>query len=542
MNHNSINLLLLEDVEHDAIIIMEYLRGEGLVCSVDWVSEKDQFLDKLKTGSYDIILSDYRLSGFSGLEALIHAKELQPDVPFICVSGTMGEEKAVELILMGAADYAYKDKLAKLPVSIRRALREVSEKTLRLEAENLLRHSEEENRKLLRATEQSPVSILMTDLAGNITYVNQAVLDLTGYSREELIGKNPNIFSSGETPKKDYESLWSNLISGREWRGEFSNKKKTGEIYWESALVSLICDENGLPVQYLAHKEDITEKKRVANELIEAKERAEKSDGLKTAFMSNISHEIRTPLHGILGFTEIILNTELKQDEKDTYLKMLSDASERLLGTITNYMDISLLASGNIKAKREPVRIKLILDKAYKKFLPGCTEKGLDLIVEEAEEMNHEFYGDQELLEKVVFHLVDNAVKFTDIGSISLRTRYASDSVTIFIKDTGPGIDEESRKGIFNEFMQTEANLSRGHEGSGLGIPIAKGFIELMGGRFRMESEVGKGSVFSFELKCERSQAVLNPESNSENMAFSNRKTRMPLTAEYNKADTALNY
>lgn len=519
MNNDYLNVLLLEDVEYDAIIVMDYLRREGLHCNFDCVSEEDQFIEKLKSSDYNIILSDYGLQGFSGIDALRHSKKLQPGVPFICVSGTIGEETAVEMINMGAADYVIKDRLGRLPVSIRRALNEAREKDSRLEAENRRRQSEEEVRKLSRATDQSPVSILMTDLKGNITYVNQAVLDLTGYTREELTGKNPSIFSSGETPKGDYEALWSNLNSGKEWRGVFQNKKKSGEIYWESARISPICDENGTPVQYLAHKEDITEQKRMESELIEAKERAEQSDRLKTAFISNISHEIRTPLHGILGFAEIVLLEEISQEDREMSLKMLSENSERLLDTINNYMDISMLISGNLKAKRIPVSIKLILDKANEKFLPRCNDKGLKLIVEDAKNMNLQFFGDQELLEKAVFHLVDNAIKFTFSGSITVGTRYTNDTVSIFIRDTGPGIDDSLHNKIYNVFMQEENTLSRGYEGNGLGLSLAKGFIELMGGHISLESVRGQGSTFSLRLKGEKEESPLVPASISEKVS-----------------------
>ena len=346
MNKRKLKILCLEDIEDDAIIIRELLSRDGLIFQFDHVSTENEFTDKLKSKNYDIILSDYNLPGYSGIAALLLSKKICPEVPFICISGTIGEDLAVELMHLGASDYIIKDKLSKLPVSIQRALLEVKEHQARIDAEVSLMESEarfrdiimssydwvweidrnwkycytsdtiwsilgytneeiigkspfdfmpddekeivgpafskiagekgiikdlenwnlhkagnrvclltngfpifddtgnligyrgvdknitdrklaeEEIRKLSRATEQSPVSVLITDLQGNITYANPTVTRITGYSLEELIGKNPRIFGSGEKHKEEYKNLWATIRSGREWKGEFRKKKR----------------------------------------------------------------------------------------------------------------------------------------------------------------------------------------------------------------------------------------------------------------------------------------------------------------------------
>lgn len=167
-----------------------------------------------------------------------------------------------------------------------------------------------------RIVDQSPLSILVTDLKGTIIYANQRFSSLTGYAMVELIGKNPRIVKSGYHSRFFYESLWNTVLSGNDWEGELLNKKKTGELYWERALITPIKDENGKIVRIIGIKEDITERKMMFEELIAAKEKAEQADRLKTAFLANISHEIRTPMNGIIGSAELLKRPNLTLEKK----------------------------------------------------------------------------------------------------------------------------------------------------------------------------------------------------------------------------------
>ncbi len=624
MKSKGLKILCLEDIEADAVIIRELLAREGLTDKFDHASNESEFTERLHSEAYDIILSDYNLPGFNGIAALLLAKKIYPDVPFICISGTIGEDLAVELMHLGASDYIMKDKLSKLCIAVKHALQEVEEHRSRIEAEKLLRESEarfrdiimssydwvweidhtwkysyssdtiekilgytnaeiigkspfelmppderesvgqvfseiagrkgiikdlenwnmhkdghrvclltsgfpifdesdnltgyrgvdkdittrklaeEEIRKLSRAIEQSPVSVIITDLQGNITYANEAVNKYTGYSEKELIGENPGIFGSGETPGETYKILWETILSGKEWRGELLNRKKSGELYWESAAISPIVNEKGEMTHFLAIKEDITERKKLNSDLLEAKLKAESSDRLKTAFLNNISHEVRTPLNGILGFSEIIAQPDLPQEEKAAYLEILNESSERLLDTITNYMDISLIVSGNLSVRSRPFDLSPLLDRVYMKILHRGKGKNLEFIKQFSPDNEARLSTDEELLEKILIHLLDNSLKFTSSGSITLGWYYPDESeVELFVKDTGSGIDPKAQNSVFQIFMQEDLASTRGYEGSGLGLSIAKGLVDLMGGRIRMESRKGSGSSFfiTFPLK-----------------------------------------
>ncbi len=355
--------------------------------------------------------------------------------------------------------------------------------------------SDETIRKLTRAIDQSPVSIIITNLEGEIEYVNSQTQLLTGYTKEELIRQNTSIFSSGEIPLKEYEDLWETISSGKEWKGEFHNKKKTGELYWESASISPILDEKNCISHYLAVKENITERKKLTSELMEARIRAEASDKLKTAFLNNISHEVRTPLNGIMGFSELITQPGILQKEKESYLEILNENSERLLNTITNFADISLIVSGNLAVKFKPVELSLLLDKIYKRYNPKCIARNLEFIKQIPSDLKIPLICNEELIEKAISHLLDNSLKFTIKGSIILGACFINREFELFVKDSGSGIDQDAQSTVFQIFMQEDVKSTRAYEGSGLGLSIAKGFVELMGGRIRMESEKGIGTT-----------------------------------------------
>ena len=258
------------------------------------------------------------------------------------------------------------------------------------------------------------------------------------------------------------------------------------------------------PYAISAFAKDITELMHAQEALIHAKEKAEESDRLKTAFMNNISHEVRTPLNGILGFAQFVLQPDIPENEKSYYLEVLSTSSERLLNTITDYMDISLIVSGNMQVNKQPILLSRLLNEIYDKFQTKCRAKNLKFIKQiPSEKSDCSVQFDASLLEKSISHLVDNAIKFTQTGSVILGFQFKDNEYEIFVKDTGSGIDAEAQEKIFDYFMQGEVSSTRGYEGSGLGLSIAKGLVVLMGGKIRIESIKGQGSIFSIVLPVE---------------------------------------
>jgi len=502
------------------------------------------------------------------------------------------------------------------------------------------KRSEEELLKLTRAVEQSPVSILITNLDGSIEYVNPWISEITGYLPGELIGKNPRIFSSGQTPAEDYTQMYQNLEKGLVWNGEFHNKKKDGSLFWEKVIVGPIISDLGLITHYLAVKEDITlmkelsenlqesekryknlfqnnplpmfiydvdtlglveannvaiekygysieefqqmtikdlrpqeqitkleehikntsdkyrysdgwkhksksgelfdveivshaipskehqqlrlvlvnditEKLKAENTLIQAKAMAEASDRLKTNFLNNISHEVRTPLNGIMGAASL-LDDEKGDGEFTELVEIIQESSDRLIQTITDFMDISLLTSGNMEVYRKPFDFREMFEFLILKFKNRLSEKAIELehFVPESK-VPIRLNTDQELLSKAISHLLLNAYKFTNQGKISAAYKLRDNQLEIEVCDTGIGIAKENFDKIFECFTQEDQSSIRRFEGSGLGLSIVSGIMKLLDGKVKMESEVGVGSCFTLVVPLAEI-AEINVEADSD--------------------------
>ncbi|MEI6882918.1 MAG: two-component regulator propeller domain-containing protein [Bacteroidota bacterium] len=249
---------------------------------------------------------------------------------------------------------------------------------------------------------------------------------------------------------------------------------------------------------------------KVNAELNLAKEQAESGDKLKTAFMNNISHEIRTPLNGILGFSRLLADSNLTSEEREYYFSIVSSGSNRLLRTVTDYMDISLIASGNQKVRKSVLNLPALMNEMYTWFNPSFQAKHLLLNMEMPETtVSLEISSDHEILRKIIYQLLDNAYKFTSNGSVTFGFQIKPGELEFFVKDTGVGIGSEVRSKIFDVFVQENIADTRGHEGSGLGLSIVKGFVTLLGGRVWLNSVKGEGSGFYFTLPLEK--AVSKP-------------------------------
>lgn len=361
----------------------------------------------------------------------------------------------------------------------------------------------DELRKLQRAVEQSPESIFITNTKGEIEYVNPVTQKLSGYSHKELIGQNPRIFSSGKTPKSVYKTLWHTISKGKIWEGEFQNKKKCGELYWEAATISPVTDQNDKITHYLAIRKDITEQKRITQELMEAKEHAEESDRLKSAFLANMSHEIRTPMNGILGFSDLLRDPDLKSEEKESYIEILHLSGQRMLNTVNDIIEISKIESGMVSLNQAPINVNSKLEEQVQFFAPEASAKGLKLMIEKLlPEASSTIVTDQQKLDSILSNLIKNAIKYTDHGSVKIGCSAKKNHLEFYILDTGIGIPVNRRKAIFDRFVQADIGDKRAFQGSGLGLSIAKAYVEMMDGTIWVKSEEGKGSCFYFTLPC----------------------------------------
>ncbi len=358
---------------------------------------------------------------------------------------------------------------------------------------------EEEIRKLSRAVEQSPSAIIITNTRGNIEYVNPHFCKVTGYSQDEVLGKNPRMLKSGDTSDTEYKNMWKTISAGSEWRGEFHNKKKDGELYWEHASISPIRDEKGNITHFIAIKEDITEKKKMQQELLIAKEKAEESDRMKSEFLSQMSHEIRTPLNVILSYNSFLqdeLSGLINEDIRLSF-NSIDSAGKRLLRTIDMILNLAAIQRGNVDIAFEPINLGDIIVRLSREFEFQAREKNLYLKLKMPSEKIL-INGDDYLVSEIFQNLLNNALKYTRNGGIELETVILEDKrIKVDIRDTGIGISEKYLPSLFLPFTQEETGYTRKFEGNGLGLALVKSYLDLLRAEINVSSDKAKGTTFS---------------------------------------------
>ncbi len=369
----------------------------------------------------------------------------------------------------------------------------------------------EEITMLSTAVSQSPLSVVITDLNGKIEYVNDSFTEITGYDIQEAIGNNPRILQSGKTPKHIYKALWDTLQKGEIWRGEFTNKRKSGNIYYEYAVIAPIKNHKGETIRYIGMEEDITQRKTLENELREAKSKAEEANKLKSAFLANISHELRTPLNGILGFSELILEMEDVEAIQEMS-RYINESGQRLLRTLDMIIAISRLDSGTYEIKNEGIDVIAIFRSVFEKKLPEAQNKHLEMHFESQID-KFEILGDRNIISEALVEIVDNAIKFTNEGEIRLKSgklqKRKKEFIFFEIKDTGIGISKKNQQAIFEDFIQASTGYGRKYEGNGLGLSLAKKYVELIGGMLELQSAEGVGSTFTIYIPVHQSFSKL---------------------------------
>jgi PAS domain S-box-containing protein len=393
--------------------------------------------------------------------------------------------------------------------------------------------AEQDLRKLMLALEQSPESIAITNLDAEIEYVNEAFLRNTGYTRDEVLGQNPRIVQSGRTPKSTYEAMWQTLLEGRSWKGEFINKRKDGSEFVEFAIVTPLRQADGRVTHYVAVKEDITEKKRIAGELDEhrhhleeqvqkrtlelaaAREQAESASRAKSAFLANMSHEIRTPMNAILGLTHLLKRDGARPEQAEK-LDKIEVASRHLLSIINDILDLSKIEAGRLQLEQADFPVTAVLDHVALMIGEVAAGKGLEVRVEPTS-VPLWLRGDCTRLRQALLNYASNAVKFTERGSISLQAEVideSPDGVTLrfTVTDTGIGIDRDILQRLFKEFEQADASTTRRFGGTGLGLAITRHLARMMGGEVGAESAPGKGSRFWFTARLQRGEESVQPE------------------------------
>lgn len=497
----SLRILLVEDSPLDMELTLTCLDKNGFDCHAVRVDTASAFCAALERGEFDLILADFVLPTFSGMEALRLARERVPDSPFIFVSGMLGEENAVDMLKNGATDYVLKQRLQRLPAVVLRALGERDVRRQRVLAERALRRSETHFRQLVDALKDYAVISLDTD--GAIGTWNAAAERIFGYRSQETIGRSPDIFYRDSQQRDGL--LAAQLHRARE-QGSSSDERwlwcKDGHSIFASIVTTATRDEGGDIVGYSQIVRDATHARMAADALELAKEQAETANRAKDHFLAVLSHELRTPLTPILAAVRLI---QLRDDVSPAMwesLELIRRNVELEARLIDDLLDLTRIARGKLSLNFEPVRLDELVDRALAMSQADIDAKQLHLSVERRARRTL-VSGDAARVQQIIWNIVKNAVKFTPLGgSIHVALDNPSeDSVVVDITDSGIGISAEALPRIFSAFEQADDSIRRSFGGLGLGLAIANTLAQKHGGVLQVSSEGhGKGARFSMTL------------------------------------------
>ena len=478
-----LNILIVEDSEDDCLLLLRELRHAGYDPAHERVETPEAMRSALANRKWDIIISDYILPKFSGLAALTLLQERGLDLPFIIVSGNIGEDTAVGAMRAGANDYILKGNLKRLVPAVERELRDA---VVRRDRKRI----EEERNRLSAAVESAAEAVVITEpSSGVIQYVNRAFEQITGYAREEVLGHNLHMLDSGRQGDHFYQELREAIERDGVWRGQMVSKKKDGTEYYEDCAISPVKGPSGEILNYLSLKRDITEKLRL--ESIAESVNTMNSIGY---IFSGVRHEIGNPINSInmiLG----ILSSKLPHLSQEA----IRDYLDRIMSQVSRVeFLLRSLKSFNMYETQDPQHLRTA--SFMELFLPlvrdDLEKKGITFDLK-LDPKADRLYADPRALQQVLVNLITNAVDALcerDHPMIALSVSTSDGFVHIKVEDNGCGMAEDKVTDLFKPFYTTKAN------GTGLGLVIVKKMITRMNGTIAIESRRDIGTVVTISL------------------------------------------
>jgi len=352
------------------------------------------------------------------------------------------------------------------------------------------------------------MALIEFDLDGRVLAANENIQELFGYREAEVLGQHHSLFCPpGTTESADYQAFWQRLRQGEYSVGEYRRLAKDGREVWIHATYNPILDFDGKPVKVVKLATDLTPRRVMEQELRSARDRAEQAAAARSSFLANMSHEIRTPMNAIMGFTELLLDSPLEENQR-RHLNTVQSASRSLLGLLNDILDTAKLDRGAIELEAIDFSLPELCEQVCAALRLSAERKGLNLQIDYGQRAGEYFRGDPLRLQQVLTNLLGNAVKFTERGEVRLVITGEPGALRLAIRDTGIGIAADRLERIFDPFAQADASMSRRFGGTGLGTTISRQLVELMGGRITVESQVGQGSVFTVDLPLPAGRSV----------------------------------
>jgi PAS domain S-box-containing protein len=525
-------ILIIEDILYDAKLIERNLKSAGIDFISKRVENEANFTRELIEFSPDLILSDFKLPSFDGITALKILHQQNLDIPFIFVSGSIGEEFAIEVLKSGATDYVFKDKMQKLGPAVLRAIHEREEVIDRQHAQEELRKSELKYRTLIERINEG---LIQVDVNNVILFVNDRFCEMLKYEEIDLLGRLAHeVFLDQEEQKLIIEK-YKEIFKGKSDRFEVQVRKKDGNFLLMEVSAAPIYDFNDNVVGSIGIYTDITERKEAENALIDAKEKAEEMNRLKTSFLANMSHELRTPMIGILGFSQLLFD-EIKDPILKENARIIYESGKRLTETLNQILDLSRIEASKLVMNLAPLNIVNVVKDSVKIFEAIAVKKNLKM---ELNIQNNDLSAnlDRRMFVHAMQNLINNAIKYTDAGKVTIDVTEeiigGGKWINISVIDTGIGISEKNQEFIFESFRQVSEGFNRKFEGVGLGLTITKKFVELMGGQILVQSKVGSGSTFTIKFpsinsKSEENNLVVPAKENNNIAKTDGKKSEKP--------------
>lgn len=381
---------------------------------------------------------------------------------------------------------------------------EVLNEELRQANEELIKAkdiTEESERRIRTMFSSSNAGFVVINAKGKLIEWNKTFIDYFGYTDDEF----KNFSSKDITYYEDVEESFNKLNKIKageitDFRIEKRFVKKDKSIFWADMFVSAL-KKKDVVVAFIGVVNDITYRKEFEEQLILAKNKAEESDRLKSAFLANVSHEIRTPMNGIMGFAQMLANPDVTFEKRKFYSEIITNNCNQLLSILNDILDVSKIETGQMKIYNEAVNINNVMLEMTSFFKPHATKSNISLFSKK--EVPDEFAivnTDLTKLRQIFTNLLSNAIKFTSRGVVEFGYSLKKDNIEFYVKDTGIGILSDLQDKIFDRFRQAETSFTKHYGGTGLGLSISKGYVELMGGKIWLESEINKGTTFFFSI------------------------------------------
>jgi PAS domain S-box-containing protein len=512
-----LNVLIVEDSDDDAQLMKHEIERGGYDVITERVDRKADMQAALARRPWDIILSDYSMPQFSAMEALATLKATGLDIPFIVISGTIGEETAVAALKAGAHDFFVKAKLARLIPAIDRELRDAETRRSRREAES----------RYQLLVERLPIIVYLSpvDRIQSTTYVSPQIETILGYRPEEWVS-DPLFWQTRLHPDdrdRVIGIVQQSAATGESSTMEYRMFARDGRLVWFHDQAALVRDERGRAVFWQGLKLDITKRKRAEEEILklnaelerrvqERTTQLERAVRAKDEFLASMSHELRTPLHAILGLSESLaeLTAGPLNEKQQRYIGTIRESGNHLLSLINDILDLARIEAGQIVLNVAEVDLVQVCQASLRMINELAVKKNQQVTLEVDEEIGS-IWVDERRLKQILVNLLSNAVKFTPAGG-SVGLEVVGDRqekhVTFTVWDNGIGIRESDLGRLFQPFVQLDSSLAREAPGTGLGLALVAQMARLHGGSVKVESRPGEGSRFSVTLPWEPALAT----------------------------------